>query len=68
MVKMFTAVSWRLEPKRMKITISVAAVVQYFMVGDLCLEKQLASHIGLGSHLGINRLGMDNLLAYLLLF
>jgi hypothetical protein len=54
----------------MVIKLSVAvAVVQHLMVGDLCLEKQLASRIGLGSLPGMNRLGtMDNLLTYLLLF
>jgi hypothetical protein len=70
MVKLVTAGSSRLVLGRMvrKFSVVVAVVVQHLMVDDLCLEKPLASHIGLGSHLGKNRLGMDNLLAYLLLF
>jgi hypothetical protein len=63
MVKLVTA---EMMVRKFSVAGAVAVVVQHLMVADLCLEKQLA--IGLGSHLGKNRLGMDNRLAYLFIF
>jgi hypothetical protein len=72
MVKMLTAAGLRLELEQMVRKFSRAVAVQHLMVGDLCLEKQVVSRIGLGTHLGKERLGMivcmDILLTYLLLF